>query len=113
MDRRRHDRIQLNHLLADISDGRGFFSGTVADLSRTGIQLSDVPKRLDKQTKDLWITLSDKGRNFKIKVRPRWARTKTIAQNIGMEIVRAPLGWAEFVMAMEPVKNTDIEEITI
>ena len=59
MDRRRHDRIQLNHLLADISDGRGFFSGTVADLSRTGIQLSDVPKRLDKQTKDIWITLSD------------------------------------------------------
>lgn len=113
MDRRRHDRIQQHYLLADISDGRGFFSGTVADLSRRGIQLNDVPKRLDKETKDLWVTFSDNGKNFKIKVRPRWTDTKAIAQDIGMEIVKAPLGWAEFIMAMEPAKKTEIGEITL
>lgn len=113
MDRRKHDRVSVNYLLADISDGRGVFSGTVSDLSRVGLKLADVPKRLDKQTKNLWIILSSRGKNFKMKVRPRWSYNKSIAQNIGMEIVKAPLGWTEFVMDMEPPVKKQLEEITL
>lgn len=113
MDRRKFDRVNVRHLLVDISDGRGFFSGTVGDLSRFGLQLTDVPKKLDKESKSLWVMLSDNGKNFKIKVRPRWANSKAIAQNIGAEIVKAPLGWTEFVMQMEPPRKRTIEEISL
>lgn len=113
MEKRYHQRISAKNLLADVSDGWGFFSGTVEDLSRKGMKLKNVPKRLNDKVKQFSIVISDGGRSFKILARPRWAKKRSISQAVGVEIVKAPLGWTEFVMSLEPTTDTGWNEIII
>ncbi len=113
MEKRRHQRTGVNNLAADISDGKGFFSGTVRDLSRYGIKLADVSRHLNSAAEQLSIVISGKDSHFKMKVRPRWTQKQAISKIIGLEIVNAPLGWAEFVMDHEPTSRDLLEEIVI
>lgn len=113
MEKRRFQRMGINNLVADISDGQGFFNGEVKDLSRYGIRLSEVPPRLDDHAKQLSVVVSSKKDHFKIQVRPRWSRKQAISKVLGLEIVSAPLGWAEFVIDQEAPFDEINAEITI
>jgi hypothetical protein len=50
MDKREHPRMVMKGMAADISDGKGFFSGMVHDISRFGLSLYDVPRKIDAQS---------------------------------------------------------------
>lgn len=102
MEKRRYQRIDTNCLIADISDGQGFYNGVIKDLSRSGIQVIEVPKRLDETAQQLSVVVSTREDYFKLRVRPRWSRKQDISKILGLEIVRAPLGWAEFIIDQEP-----------
>ena len=71
MEKRRHQRMAVNNLLVDISDGWRVFSGTVSDVSRFGLKISDILKKLNDRAKRLSLVVSGKGHNFKMKARPR------------------------------------------
>lgn len=103
----------VGNLHADISDGHGFFSGTVEDLSRFGLRLDDVSIRLNDKSKHFSVIVSGLGKHFKMKARPRWASGKSYSKKVGLEIVNAPLGWTEFVMEHEPGTDDTWAEITI
>jgi len=103
MEKRQHHRMTVSNLNVDISDGHGFFSGTVEDLSRIGLQLADIPKKLDEKAKTLSIVVSGKGQHFKMRAKPRWAQGTSFSKKVGLEIVNASWGWTEFVMKFEPV----------
>jgi len=111
MEKRRHQRMAVANLHVDISDGQGFFSGTVEDFSRFGMKLDNVPKRLDEKAGNLALVVSGEGKHFKMKARPRWARRKSFSKKVGLEIVNAPWGWAEFVMQFEPGPDDILAEI--
>ncbi|MBU1568598.1 MAG: PilZ domain-containing protein [Proteobacteria bacterium] len=113
MEKRRHQRMEVDNLNVDISDGVGFFGGTISDLSRFGIKVDNLPKRLDDNAKQLSIVISGKGKNFKIKARPRWTVRQPISKSVGIEIVNAPFGWTEFVMDFEPTRDEAWGEIHI
>ena len=114
MEKRRHPRILLTDLSIDVSDGLGFFSGSIHNLSRFGICVNDLPAKLDQNAKRLSVVVSGKGRNFKMVGRPRWTEAGKFKKNIGVEIVNAPWGWTEFVMSMEPqVGMSWLDEIRI
>lgn len=102
MEKRRYQRMEVGNLHADISDGSGFFGGTISDLSRSGFKLNNVPKRLDDKAKQLSIVISGKGTNFRLRAKPRWSVYQSISKSVGIEIVKAPVGWTEFVMNFEP-----------
>ena len=99
--------------MADVFDGKGVFSGTVEDLSRKGIQLKNIPKRLNDKVKKFSVVVSDGARSFKLLARPRWTRKRSISQTLGVEIVKAPLGWTEFVMSLEQPADWGWNEIII
>jgi len=103
----------VGNLQVDISDGRGFFSGTVEDLSRFGLKLDDIPKRLDETARHLSVVVSGEGKNFKMYARPRWALGKSFSKQVGLEITSAPWGWTEFVMTFEPPIDDVWGEITL
>lgn len=107
MDKRRHPRMAVDKLMVDLSDGRGFFAGTVSDLSRFGLMVDNVPNKLDEKAPQFSVIVSGRGKSFKMKTRPRWSVRQSISKRIGMEIIHAPWGWTEFVMQFEP-KNDDI-----
>lgn len=93
------------NLLVDISDGHGFFSGTLEDLSKQGLKIDDVPKKLDEKAKQLSLVVSGKGKHFKMNAQLRWALGKTFSKEVGLEIIQAPPGWEEFVMDFKPEDN--------
>jgi hypothetical protein len=102
----------IKNLWADVSDGKGFFSGIVTDLSRFGLRMTDLPAKLDNNQR-LSIVISGHGRNFKMLVKPRWAEKASTQKSVGVEIVNAPWGWTEFVMQMEPPPADVWGEITL
>ena len=113
MEKRRHQRVEVDNLNVDISDGMGFFTGTISDISRFGLKVENVPKRLNDSVKQLSIVISGKGQHFKVKARPRWTVRQPISKSVGIEIVQAPFGWTEFVMNFEPAKDDVWGEIQL
>lgn len=113
MEKRQHQRLVVGNLYADISDGQGFFSGTVEDFSRFGLKLADVPKKLDEKAKHFSVIVSGDGQHFKMSAKPRWSHGKSLSKKVGLEIINAPLGWTEFVMKSEPALTDVRGEITI
>lgn len=113
MEKRRHQRMAVKNLWADVSDGKGFFSGMVTDLSRFGLRLDDVSTRLDNTTKRLSLVITGHGKNFKMLVRPRWSSREATQKSVGVEIINAPWGWTEFVMDFEPTPDDVWGEITL
>ncbi len=113
MEKRRHQRMAVKNLWADVSDGKGFFSGLVTDLSRFGLRMVDLPGKLDNNSQRLSLVVSGHGQNFKMLVRPRWSRKEVNQKCVGVEIINAPWGWTEFVMDFEPAPLDTSAEMNI
>lgn len=113
MEKRRHERIENQHILADLSDGTGFFTGTVKDFSRFGLLLDDVPKRLDETSAQMSVVIQNATESFKFKAKTRWTKKQAVSKMIGFEIVDAPWGWAEFVIKNEDEPKDTIGKITL
>lgn len=94
--------MTVSNLVADLSDGFGFFSGTVCDISRYGILLDDIPNKLNNQAKKLTVVVSAKGKNFKLLVTPKWVSEKKKCKSIGLEILNVTSDWLDFVRNLEP-----------
>ena len=107
MDKRRHPRIVIENIEADISDGKGFFNGVVVDISRFGISISDIPKRLDNSADIYSVILDGPGIHFKLLVRPIWEKQNGYSKTIGAQIENSPWTWAEFVMNHESALSGD------
>ncbi len=98
----------MGDLSVDISDGIGFYPGIVTDVSRFGIGLRDLPKKLDTDGTRLVLVVSGRDSHFKMPVRPRWVSKEGLRRSVGVEISNAPWGWTEFVMEYEPRVNEDV-----
>lgn len=71
MKQRNHPRLEIKNLSVDASDGVGFFQGVISDVSRFGVCLTDLPKKLNRKAKIMTVVVSGQGKNFKMSVRPR------------------------------------------
>lgn len=111
MNQRKHPRISIPHIEADISDGRGFYTGTVSDISRFGLSISNIPKRLDKSADMYSIVLDGPGTHFKLLARPIWETEDGASKTIGAQIENSPWTWTEFVMRHEPVLEEDSQKV--
>ncbi len=111
MNQRKHPRISIPHIEADISDGRGFYTGTVSDISRFGLSISNIPKRLDKSAEMYSVILEGPGTHFKLLARPVWATEDGTSKTIGAQIENSPWTWTEFVMRHEPVPEDDAQRV--
>lgn len=103
MEKRKHQRIVIEDLAADVADGVGFYQGMVVNISQSGICMTDLSQQLDGDVENMTIVVSGKGGCFKMNVRPRWYTHGGARKTIGVEVVTMPPGWAEFVVDAEPV----------
>jgi hypothetical protein len=106
MERRRHQRVEIDNLSVDVADGSGFFKGLVSDVSKFGVCISDLSKQLNTDT-DMTILVSGKGGNFRMNVRPRWYSDGNTRKSVGLEIINFPKGWVQFVTDFEPLLNKE------
>jgi hypothetical protein len=107
MSKRRHQRVEVENLVANVSDGVNSFSATVGNVSRLGMLLNDIPLRLKSQGKSLSIIVSTKGQDFKMQVEPKWVGENKSEPKMGVAILDPPLNWTVFAMICEP-KDEDI-----
>lgn len=97
-------------LAVDLSDGNGFFTGVVRDISLNGMRLVDVSKKINVRSGRLTVVMSAGGKNFKMTTKPKWYSEKVQGKSIGIgvEILNVPPGWTEFVMKNEP-QSRDVD----
>jgi hypothetical protein len=102
MEKRIHPRIPLRNLSVDASDGFGFSQGRIADVSRLGLCMTDLPDSLNGQVNKMIAIIRGQGKNFKMTVRPKWSTTDGASQSVGVEIVNPSGDWMEFIRRFEP-----------
>ncbi len=101
MDKRRHQRIEVQNLIANLSNGVDSYSGTVSDVSRVGLLVTDIPQELNNQGEKLSIIISTKGKDFKMAVVPKWVSGNKSKNKMGLAILNAPSDWTGFIMNHE------------
>lgn len=102
---REHPRMNVLEMQADISDGNEFFSGTVQNISRFGLAISDIPDTLDRDADIYSIIIDGPGIHFKLLVRPVWEQLIDGCKTIGTVIENSPWTWTDFVMEKEPLAS--------
>jgi hypothetical protein len=102
MSKRRHQRVEVQNFVANLSDGVDSFSGTVSNISRLGMLFNNIPQRLNNQGKKLSIIVSTKGKHFKMQVEPKWIDENKSEKKMGVAILDPPLDWILFAMICEP-----------
>ncbi len=110
MEKRQHQRMSVAGLQADISDGIGFYAGTVGDISRKGMHLVDLPARIDDTVTEMIVVIAGKNRSFKMLLEPKWASLQDKQKSVGFEIINTPWEWTEFVTGFEPQMEEDVWE---
>lgn len=111
MEKRAHDRTVLTDFSFDAYDGVGFFRGNIADVSRFGICMTDLPRKMKSGKLRIKIIVTGQGKSFKMQVMPKWASDKGCGKTLGAEILSPPLGWAEFIISLEPKQKADVWNI--
>jgi hypothetical protein len=108
MEKRKQLRVAMENLSVDVADGSGFFKGTVYDISRFGLCVTDLPSQINGEAEAMTVSISGKEGSFTMNVRPRWYCHGNVRKSIGVEITKIPLGWTQFVMNFEPALHIDV-----
>lgn len=95
----------MRDMVADISDGRGFFTGTVHDISRYGLALHDIPAKMNTGAEHLTVIVDGQGGHFKLQVTPKWETVEGRQKLVGGRIERCTSDWTSFVMRFEPLPD--------
>ncbi len=104
-NKRRYSRMDVQGMEADISDDIGFCSARVRDVSRFGLCLSDMSRKLHVKGDKFLLVISCQGRRFKVHARGRWEAEQGLDTILGAEIKNAPWAWTEFVSTLEPIED--------
>jgi len=107
LDKRKHSRVKTKDLAVDVSDGKGFFSGTADDISVLGICLIDMAKKLGKDADKYTLIISGHGKRFRLEAHPKWEIEEGATKTIGVEIANVPPNWIEFVENFKPKVDDD------
>ena len=110
MQQRDYPRLEIPQIQADVSDGKGFFTGSVKNLSRFGLAITDIPVDLDNASDIYSVILDGPGTHFKLLVRPVWETNDGVSKTIGTKIENSPWTWTEFVMRQETLDNPLVAE---
>lgn len=102
-ENRKHPRIAITKLTADISDGKGFYTGSVENISRFGMSITDLPVKIDCHTDILTAIVNGDGDNFKMFLKPKWQLVNGLSKCVGVQIESCSWGWTDFVMKHEAV----------
>ena len=102
MNMRLNTRIQVQNVVANLSNEVESFSGTVNDISRVGMLLTDIPEELHDCSEQFSIIVSARNIEYKMVVVPKWINENSSEKRMGLEILDAPLDWILFVMNYHP-----------
>lgn len=99
-DIRQHQRIEVDGIRADISDGKSSYSGLITNISTLGLCIKNVPDTLSTSRSFLSIIVRGSKEEYRIVARPRWEQAQNnIGKTIGAEIASSPNSWSDFILS--------------
>ncbi len=107
MNKRRHSRLNASGMEVDIADRVGFSTGTIKDISRFGVCITDIPRKLQTQNDSFTAVITGNGRRFRLQLQPKWVEEDGLTTTTGAIITNAPWDWTAMLIELEP-KDEDI-----
>jgi hypothetical protein len=101
MEQRQHIRSSINGLTVYISDQAGLCNGVIKDISRFGICIGDIPRKLQTKNGSFNAVINGKGNTFKLQLKEKWKDENGQTTIIGAGIDDAPWDWAEMTLRHE------------
>jgi len=92
----RENRIDVA-MTSTISAGKFFFEGVVANVSRQGLKMAELPGKFDAVMSTCTAIVTGEGKSFRLVLQPRWSKGKGYYREVGFMIVDSPAGWASFL----------------
>ncbi len=88
-------------LLSSMWDGESACIGVVEDVSATGIRVSQIPSKFDKNSQECFTVVHGPLQDFKVMLHPSWRleTKKEMYQLIGFQVVHPTANWKQFVAA--------------
>lgn len=107
MNRRNQTRYTISGITSSVAGERFCFSGYVEDVSRTGIRISNLPKKFDESIASYTCLVEGNGANFKIELEPRWVKNGEYLKEVGFRVLHPSYAWTNFVRKQMPLINHD------
>ena len=109
MEQRQHIRSNVNGMTVYISDQAGLCNGTIKDMSRFGICITDISRKLQTNNGSFNAVIKGRGQNFKLQLKEKWKEENGQTNMVGAGIDDAPWDWAEMTLRHELVnRNSSI-----
>ncbi len=102
MEQRKYVRSNMIGMEVDISDRAGFCTGTIRDISRFGICITDIPRKLHAKNGLFDVVITGQGHSFRLKAQEKWETKDGLTTIVGAFIDNVPWDWTEMVMQHEP-----------
>ena len=101
MEHRKYPRLNAAEMDISISDRIGFSNGIVKDVSRFGVCITDIPRRLQPENDCITVVINNRDKRFKLQLKPQWEKQEGLTIATGTAIDEAPWEWVELIMRME------------
>lgn len=110
MERRKSNRIEIDDLIADVSDGTGFCTGLANYISKSGLCLMNMNKKIGLENERLTVVVTAKDKVIKMSAIARWdaEMDNGFGRKIGVEIENAPWAWTEFILDHDDQQEKDV-----
>ncbi|MCW5198323.1 hypothetical protein VU07_01105 [Desulfobulbus sp. F4] len=98
--KREPERIPIDGYTADIEDGYLCYAGSVANVSKDGFCLKELPNIFTVIGKTYLVSIIDEktgGIRFILKASPRWQKRGKLLASTGFKIIEDCPGWMKFV----------------
>ena len=102
----RENRVAVA-LATVVGAGNFMFEGLVANISRNGLKITDLPERFDPNEKKISTIITTPQGPFRLDVRPTWVKDFGYSQDVGFEILSFEDKWLEFLDRLDPVEEHD------
>ncbi len=110
MEQRKYPRLNAAGMDISISDKIGFSTGTLKDISRFGICITDLPRKLQPENDSVTTIVVAGGKRFKLRLKLQWEKQDGLTMATGAVINDVPWDWAELVMQLERQQNNSREK---
>ncbi len=103
--------MAIKNLFAEVNDGIGFSEGTVSNISRYGLCITDLPRFIHTDAKTMMLLIPMKEHYFRLFVKPKWFISENGTMTIGSEIMNTPWRWKDYVRNHEPLQERDVSDL--
>ncbi len=102
MKQNRENRVDVT-LKTTIGAGNFMFEGMVANISRNGFKVTDLPMRFNPSEKKISTIITTPKGSYKLAVKSTWVKESGYSQDVGFEIISFGSEWMQLMDRLDPV----------